>query len=84
MYKFTLLKSHLTTNTLLALFKILGTLTGNSFFFLCNGARFQNNYRWCKLKSSNYLKGNLRKTYILVFPETFKAAVFLKIAVKRF
>ena len=80
MYKFIVLKSDFITNTLLAFLKILGTLTGN----IGNGVSFQDRYGWCRLESSNYLKRILLKTFILVFPETFKAAVFLKITVKPF
>ena len=32
-------------------------------------------YGWRGLESSNYLKGSLLKTFILVFPKTFKVAV---------
>ena len=80
MYKFTVLKSDFTTNILLAFLKILGTLTGN----ICNGVSFQDSYGWCRLESSNYLKGTLLQTFILVFPETLKEAVFLKITAKLF
>ena len=37
---------------------------------------FKDSYGWRGLESSNYLKGNLLKTFILVFPKTFKVAVF--------
>ena len=33
-----------------------------------------------QLESSSHLKGTLLKTFVLVFPKIFKAAVFLKIA----
>ena len=80
MYKFIVLKGDSVTTVLLAFLKILGTLTRN----ICNGVSFQDNYGWCTLESSNYLKGTPLKTFIVVFPETFKAAVFLKIAGKFF
>ena len=76
MYKFTVLKSDFATNVLLPFLKIHGTLTGS----ICNGVSFQDSYGWYRLESSNYLKGTLLETFILVFPETFKAAVFLEIA----
>ena len=75
MYKFTVLKSDSVTNGLLAFLKILGALTGN----ICNGVIYQNSSGWCRLESSNYWKGTMLKTFILVFPETFKATVILKI-----
>ena len=80
MYKFTVLKSDSVTNTLLAFLKILRTLTGN----ICNGVRFQDSYGWCRLESSNYLKGTLLQKFILVFLETLKAAVFSVIHRKTF
>ena len=80
MYKFSVLKSDSVTNTLLAFLKILGTLTGN----ISDGVSFQDSYGWWRLESSNYLKGILLQTFILVFPETFKVAVFLKIVTKIF
>ena len=78
MYKFSVLKNDSVTNTLLAFLEILGTLTEN----ICKGVNFQDSYGWCRLESSDYLKGSQLKTFILVFSETFKAAVFLKIAGK--
>ena len=76
MYKFAVLKNDSITNALSAFLKIPGTLTGN----ICNGVSFQDSYGWCRLESSNHFKGTLLKIFILVFPEIFKAAVFLKIA----
>ena len=80
MYKFAVLKNDSITNALSAFLKIPGILTGN----ICNGVSFQDSYGWCRLESSNYLKGTLLKTFILVFLETFKAADFLKNAAKLF
>ena len=78
MYKFTVLKSDSARKVLLAFLKILGTITGN----ICNGVPFQGSCGLCSLESSIYLKSTLLS--YLSFSETFKAAVFLKIAGKLF
>ena len=72
MLEFTELKCDSVTNALLAFLKILRTLAGN----ICNGVSFQDSYGHCGLESSNYLKGTPLKTFILVFPETLRAAAF--------